>query len=64
MSQQKKIVIGSVAALILILILQNFESVAFSFFFWTFELPRAVLLLVALVLGGTLGYGIAKRNLY
>ncbi|MGE0174376.1 MAG: lipopolysaccharide assembly protein LapA domain-containing protein [Oligoflexales bacterium] len=56
----KKILMIVIATLLGILIIQNFETTPFSLFFWTFQAPRAVLLVICMVLGFALGYILAK----
>jgi uncharacterized integral membrane protein len=56
----KKIAIIVLASLLGVLVIQNFETTPFSLFFWTFEAPRAVLLVLCMLLGFALGYVVAK----
>lgn len=54
-------------ALVLTFVMQNTESVNFNFFFWTFGLPRALLLLVVFISGLVTGLllvasRVARRN--
>lgn len=51
----KHIVIGIVAALVLIVIFQNTEVVAFQFLVWKFSMSRIVMLSFLLIAGFLLG---------
>jgi uncharacterized integral membrane protein len=51
----KFIALGVVVVLIIIFILQNTASVAFTFLFWGFEWPVWAMLVLALLLGFVLG---------
>jgi uncharacterized integral membrane protein len=54
-SKIKTIVIAAAAVLGLIIILQNTESVQTNILFMKIIMPRAILLLITLVLGGVIG---------
>lgn len=65
MSQIKTGVIGVVAVLLVIVVLQNTQSVETKILFVTVAMPRAVLLFVTLLVGFVLGLGVAswfRRN--
>ena len=51
----KLIVAGVAALLVLIVIIQNTATVETNFLFWTFPMPRVVLLFLAMVIGFALG---------
>lgn len=55
MSKAKLIVIGVVAALVLILLFQNRQSVDTRLLFFTITMPRALLLAITAVLGFVAG---------
>lgn len=55
MSKTKMIVVAVAAAIGLIIILQNTESVQTNILFMKIIMPRAILLLITLVLGGVIG---------
>jgi len=42
-------------SLVLTFVMQNTETVNFNFFFWSFGLPRALLLLVVFMIGVSTG---------
>lgn len=56
-----KYLIGFAAAFVLILMLQNMDSVSLRFLFWQVSLPRIVLLFTAAALGFGAGFLSAKR---
>jgi uncharacterized integral membrane protein len=49
------------AALAVLLILQNFDPVGLSFLFWTFEVPLALVVVLALFIGAALGAWLGRR---
>ena len=51
----KLVVAGVAALLLLIVIIQNMEHVNTRVLFWTFNMPRVVLLFLAMVIGFALG---------
>ena len=51
----KLVVAGVAALLLLIVIIQNTEHVNTRVLFWTFNMPRVVLLFLAMVIGFALG---------
>ena len=63
MQRAKHVSIGVLVVLGLVAILQNTQSVQTSFLFWTFALPRAVLLGITLVLGFLAGLLVAHRRM-
>jgi len=52
----KKNLVLVIVALFIVFILQNAAPVTTSFFFITFEMPRALLILVVFLAGGVVGY--------
>ena len=56
----KLILVSVVAVLTGIVIMQNTEVVAFRLLFWQLNMSRILLLLVTLILGFALGFGVAK----
>jgi uncharacterized integral membrane protein len=54
--QLKKILIGVLAGIVLLFIVQNLAFVETQFLFWSFSLPRAVLLLIGVVTGVLIGW--------
>ena len=50
---------GVAALLLLIVIIQNTETVNTSLLFWTFPMPRVVLLFLAMAVGFALGMTVA-----
>ncbi|URA10464.1 LapA family protein [Thermospira aquatica] len=62
--------IGSVVGILflfIVLILQNVTVVAVKLFFWSFQLPLIVLMLISLLVGfvvGLLVYGLAAQKLH
>ena len=61
MNRTKLVLIAVAAVLALILIVQNTEDVQTRVLFWTVALPRAVLLLVTLLLGFAIGVLAGQR---
>lgn len=61
MKKFKIIVIAIVLLLVLVVILQNTESVNIAFLFWSFPLPRALLLFLTFVFGVIAGLLAAMR---
>lgn len=55
----KLVVAGTGVILLLILFLQNTDRVQTNVFFWNFELPRALWMLLMTLAGFVLGWGIA-----
>ncbi|MBU1643200.1 DUF1049 domain-containing protein [bacterium] len=54
--QFKKILIFVLAGIALLFIVQNLAFVETQFLFWSFSLPRAVLLLIGVVTGVLIGW--------
>ena len=52
--------VGTLALLILILILQNTEVVSVRFFFWEFPMSRVILILLSTLAGFASGYLVAR----
>ena len=52
----KSYLILAVAALLLIIMLQNLDSVNIQILFWFFDLPLILLILLAAVVGFIIGY--------
>lgn len=67
-SKTKMIVIAVAAAIGLIIILQNTESVQTNILFMKIIMPRAILLLITFVLGGVIGavstYWVLRKKWY
>lgn len=61
MKRWKLFVVLLVALTILVLVLQNTASVEMELLFWTVVLPRALWILVAVLLGFVLGLVLAGR---
>jgi uncharacterized integral membrane protein len=55
-------VAGALGVLALVLFLQNTDSVTTNVFFWSFDAPRAVLLVATFVLGGAAGFLLGARR--
>lgn len=56
----KTYVMLAIAVLILIVMLQNLDSVYVQILFWYFSLPLIVLILIATVVGFIIGYFISS----
>ena len=58
----KMIVLIVLAVLVCIIILQNTEAVAYSFFFWKFMISRILVIPIFILIGIVIGYILAIRN--
>ena len=60
MNRPRIILIGALALLLLILVVQNTEVVTVTLLFWDFEMSRVILILLATMTGFFCGYLVAR----
>ena len=60
MLKPKFIVLGALALLLLILVIQNSEVVTVTLLFWDFDMSRVILILLATMTGFIGGYLVAR----
>jgi uncharacterized integral membrane protein len=53
---------GIGALLVLALAFQNWQSQQTDLFFWSFSMPRTVMLLLTFAVGGVVGYALGRRR--
>ena len=62
MTNAKKVVIGLCALVLVVIALQNTETVATRLLFWSVSMPRVLLLLLTLAFGFAAGFLISTRR--
>ena len=60
MFRPKVILVGALALLMIILVIQNSEVVTVTLLFWSFEMSRVILILLATLTGFIFGYLVAR----
>lgn len=60
MSRMRYIIIGAVALLLLVFVIQNSEVVSVTLLFWDFQMSRIILVLLTTLTGFVTGYIVAR----